>query len=146
MLWFAKYLLYAASRGGQTILEDSPTLQGFKIGTGTTERWPVQPWNDKGSRKTYTDLDYEFFFKTRQEICVAHDLDKATHGDEVEKYFMSFPKELPSSFYFTTQEEGSQDLEADNNSQGSQSTDPEVGASPTSSTAVDPVPWDAQNN
>ena len=68
VLWFAKYLLHLANKTDPTILKDGAISKFATTADNGTITWPVSPWSDKGSRKTYTDLDYKFFFRTRLTI------------------------------------------------------------------------------
>ena len=74
LLWFAKYLLYLAAKDCQEELGSNTSLIAIKNGG----KWPVTAWSDKGSKNTYSEEDYKFFFSSRKKIhsCASADKEK----------------------------------------------------------------------
>ena len=87
LLWFAKYLLHLANKRHEDLLSGDEMVGHHVLSGG----FPVTAWNDKGSRKTYSEVDHAFFSKKRTEIL------KLAKDDELkeveERYgFQEFPE------------------------------------------------------
>jgi hypothetical protein len=100
ILWFTKYLLlFAHKKSPETLLQSEVAkfATNYPVVGSDPLVWPVTAWSDKGSRKTYSDLDYKFFFSTRDAIVECCRADDAKPANERFLYF-DFQEQLKEAF------------------------------------------------